>query len=307
MRRKTAILLLLALCASGCHRVAHRAMSHASRAAYEKQILAWKTRRIDRLRAEDGWLTLVGLFWLDPGENRVGSDPASRVVLPAGKTPAKLGVISLANGKTHFTAAPSAPVTLANGLPATSVDLQSDDNGAAPTILKTGSVMFYVIKRGDKLGVRVKDTESEARKDFHGIDTYPIDPKWRVEAVLERPAKPRTIPIANVLGMTDEEPSPGTLTFQIDGKTYHLDPVIEVGEKDYFIILADATTGKETYGAGRFLSAAPPGPDGKVVVDFNKTYNPPCVFTKYATCPLPPPQNRLPIAVTAGEKKYGNH
>ena len=153
---------------------------------------------------------------------------------------------------------------------------------------------LLLIRRGDKIGVRVKDSQSQARRSFHGLDYFPIDPSWRIEARFEPYDPPRSISVPNVLGQDNAEKSPGALVFEHGGKTYRLDPVLERGETDYFVIFGDRTNGTDTYGAGRFLYVHPPV-DGKTIIDFNKAYNPPCVFTEYATCPLPPPQNKLPV------------
>src|SRR5262249_36692070 len=160
------------------------------------------------------------------------------------------------------------------------------------------------IKRGDRFALRVRDQNNDARTRFRGLEYFPIDPKWRIEARLERYDSAKMIPIANVTGTVNESPSPGTLVFEIDGQSYKLDPILEKGSTDLFVIFADATSGRETYGAGRFVYAPAPGPDGKTVLDFNKAHNPSCAFTRYATCPLPPRQNRLRIRIDAGEKKY---
>ncbi len=173
------------------------------------------------------------------------------------------------------------------------------------TMLRRGSLLFYLIRRGDRLGVRVKDSQSEARRNFRGLDYFPIDPGWRIEARFEPYDPPKSISVPNVLGQDNAEKSPGAVVFEHGGKTYRLDPVLERGETDYFVIFGDRTNGNETYGAGRFLYVKPPV-DGRTVIDFNKAYNPPCVFTEYATCPLPPPQNKLPIRIEAGEKEYGH-
>jgi uncharacterized protein (DUF1684 family) len=181
------------------------------------------------------------------------------------------------------------------------------DEKDGPTVMKSGTLTFLVIRRGDRLGIRVKDSESEARRNFKGLDYFPADPKYRVEARFEPYNPPKKIPITNVLGMLSLETSPGALVFTIDGKELRLDPIYEQGTTDLFIIFKDATSGHETYGAARYLYASPPV-NGKTIVDFNHAYNPPCAFTPYATCPLPPPQNRLPIRIEAGEKKYaGGH
>ena len=270
--------------------------------AYRKEIEAWRARRIERLRADGGWLTVVGLFWLEPGKNAVGSGHGNKVVLPAG-TPDFAGVLERTSDSVTFHAAPGSGVS-SGGKPVATQALASDADGE-PTVLSVGSVTFYVIRRGSRLGVRVKDARSPARREFRGIDNYPTDPKWRVEARFEPYDPPKSIPIPNVLGTEEPTPSPGALVFELDGRTYRLDPIVETGETDLFVIFGDRTNGKETYGAGRFLYASPPV-GGRTILDFNKAYNPPCVFTPYATCPLPPPQNKLPIEVPAGEKKYGH-
>ena len=272
---------------------------------YRAEIEKWRADRVRRLTAEDGWLSVVGLSWLEEGDNSVGSAPSARVALFSGRTPARLGTIRLARGSASFTAAPGVSVTH-GGKPVRTIALASDADGE-PTILQHGTVSFYAIRRGDRLGIRVKDSAAPARREFQGIDGYAIDPKWRVAARFEPYNPKKSIPIPNILGNVTQEPSPGAVVFSIGGREYRLDAVEEEGEEDLFLIFGDRTNGTATYGAGRFLYAPRPGPDGKTFVDFNKAYNPPCAFTAYATCPLPPPQNRLPVAVTAGEKRYGEH
>ena len=176
------------------------------------------------------------------------------------------------------------------------------DTGGAPTELALGSVRLYLIERSGKLAVRVKDSEAETRKKFSGIDYYPIDSAWRVTARFEPYDPPRMLPIVNVLGMPEPEDSPGALVFDADGETHRLDAIGE-GES-LFIVFGDATNGSETYGGGRFVYTDLPSDDGTVILDFNKSYNPPCVFTAYSTCPLPPEQNKLPLAVRSGERVY---
>ncbi len=270
-------------------------------AAYRAEVEAWRAQRVARIRAEDGWLSVVGLSWLEEGENTVGSAPGSRVRLPA-SAPGRLGSIDLAGGRATLRPAAGADLT-ANGDPVTGPLVLASDADDDTTLLRRGSLLFYLIRRGDKVGVRVKDNLSEARRSFHGLDYFPIDPGWRIEARFEPYDPPRSISIPNVLGQDNDEKSPGAIVFEHAGRTYRLDPVLERGETDYFVIFGDRTNGTTTYGAGRFLYVAPPV-DGRTVIDFNKAYNPPCVFTDYATCPLPPPQNKLPLAIEAGEKEY---
>jgi uncharacterized protein (DUF1684 family) len=273
--------------------------------AHRQDVESWRKERNDGLRKDDGWLSLVGLFWLDEGENRFGSDPAAKVVLPAGKVPANAGTLVRKGNAVTLRVAPGAKVTV-DGKPVTEVSLESDAAGK-PKVVEMGPVSFFIIQRGDRVGVRARDKENPALTSFHGMDNFPIDPSWRVEARFE-PCQPvKSIPIPNVLGQVTDTPSPGAVVFERDGKTYRLDALDE-GDGKLFLIFADQTSGKETYGAGRFLTADAPK-DGKVVVDFNKSYNPPCALTPYATCPLPPPQNRLALRVEAGEKTFagGSH
>jgi uncharacterized protein (DUF1684 family) len=272
-----------------------------SHSPYPEEIQAWRAQRLAKLTSEDGWLSVVGLFWLDEGDNAVGSGRDSKIVLPAGKAPERLGTVVLAAGRLFFQGQPGVQVAV-DGKPADAAALRSDAEGE-PTILSTGPIRFYVIERNGRYAVRVKDRASEARRDFHGLSYFATDSAWRIEARFEPYDPPRSIAVPNVLGHVDAEKSPGALVFDYRGRSYRLDPVLEKGEADYFVIFGDRTNGTETYGAGRFLYVSPPV-DGKTVIDFNKAYNPPCVFTAYATCPLPPPQNKLPIRVEAGEKEY---
>ncbi|MBI2212977.1 MAG: DUF1684 domain-containing protein [Acidobacteria bacterium] len=273
---------------------------------HAEEVEAWRARRIANLTREDGWLTLVGLAWLREGANSVGSDPKSIVALPEGKGAAIAGTIQLANGVATFVPAEGATITF-EGKPVTAAIAMKPDTSESPTVLHSGPVRFYIIERGGKLGVRIKDSESEARTHFTGIDSYPLDSKWRIEARFEKYDPPKQIAITNVLGQTEPQPCPGAIVFEVDGTSYRLEPILEGDDPDLFIIFGDSTNRTTTYGAGRFLYATPPGPDGKVIVDFNKAYNPPCVFSPFATCPLPPKQNKLPIAIEAGEKRWGEH
>lgn len=269
----------------------------------EAETRAWQEKRAANLTSEDGWLTLVGLHWLREGDNRFGSAPDSDLVFPAG-TPAHIGTLTLKGGKVTLTPQPGVTLTKA-GQPFTGGELRSDADGE-PDVLALGRLHFYVIRRGNRLGIRVKDTEAEARKQFHGIPTFPVSAAWRIEARFEPTSAPHRLSVPTVLGTVEEMPSPGTAIFTVNGQEYRLDAAQEPGEQQLFFIFADQTNRTETYGAGRFLYAELPK-DGKVVLDFNRAYNPPCAFSPYATCPLPPPQNRLKLRVEAGEKRYGDH
>ncbi len=272
-------------------------VSASDNAAYVKEIEAVRAQRVARLTAPDGWLSLVGLHWLKPGPNRIGSAADNDIVLT--KAPPYLGVIALNDGKTTITLDPHGTV-LIDGKSQPQAELLFDP----PTLVSFGTASFFVIKRGDKFGLRVKDSEAESLKNFVGFDYFDIDPSWRIEARWEAFDPPREIEIANVIGLIEKYPTPGVAVFERDGKTYHLTPYIEVpDDPELFIVFADRTSGKETYGAARFLYVDKPK-DGKLIIDFNHAYNPPCAFTPYATCPLAPAQNRLDLRVTAGEKKY---
>jgi len=271
--------------------------------AYKKEIETWQSDRLATLTKQDGWLTVIGLDWLKEGESRFGSDPANAIRLPKDRAPLVAGTLWLEAGQVRMASHPAIEIT-AGGIPVTSLALKDDTEKGGPTVLKFGTLLLNIIKRGDRVGVRVKDTDSRTRREFKGLEYYPIDPKWRIEARYEPYQPPKIIPITNVLSMTDDETSPGALVFDVDGTTYRVDPILEKGETDLFVIISDGTTGKETYGAGRYLYVTPPDASGKVVIDFNKAYSPPCAFTNYATCPLPPRQNHLPFRIEAGEKKY---
>ena len=291
-----AALLLSLSCAEGA-----RTQDAAAHAAEAEQ---WKAKRFASLKSEDGWLTLTGLHWLKEGENRFGGDPANDIVLPAGKTPEEAGSLFLSGGAVRLEARPGVGLTH-EGRAVSSLELRSDADGS-PTVLKLGTLSLQVIRRGERLALRVKDSRHPARLNFQGLDYFPFADRWRVAARFEKSDPPKPVPIANVIGTQEDQPSPGAVVFEVDGRTHRLDVLTEKGEEQFFIIFADQTSGKETYGAGRYLYAGPPDADGRIVVDFNKAYSPPCAFTAFATCPLPPPQNRLPLRVEAGEK-YAGH
>jgi len=271
-----------------------------SKGSYTQQIETWRAQRVERLKAPNGWLSLIGLHWLKDGKNTVGSAKDNDIVLNAG--PAHLGVVTLKGGNTSIELDPKSAATI-DGKSAAKGELL-DDTHEKPTVVAFGTANFYVIDRGGKKALRVKDSEAATRKNFLGLDYYPIDASWRIEAkwVPYKPA--HTLEIPTVLGTTDKMTVPGKAVFVRDGTTYELTPVLEEpNAKEVWFIFADATSAKKTYGGGRFLYADMPK-DGKLIIDFNKAYNPPCAFTPYATCPLPTQQNRMDARVTAGEKKY---
>ncbi|MFT3790017.1 MAG: DUF1684 domain-containing protein [Rudaea sp.] len=270
--------------------------------AYRKEIETWRAKRVERLKAPNGWLSLVGLEWLKEGANTIGSAKDNAIVIA--KAPAHLGNIVLDRGRATFSL-DSRAVTQAkiDGTNKIGAELL-DDSHEKPTLVSFGTANFYLIHRGDQFGLRIKDSAAPTRTHFLGIDSFAVDPSWRIEAKWEAYNPPREVEEGNILGQIDKVVVPGAATFERDGKTYKVEPIIEnPGDTELFLVFADRTSGKETYGAARFLYADPPK-DGKLILDFNKAYNPPCAFTPYATCPLPTPQNRLDMRVTAGEKKY---
>jgi uncharacterized protein (DUF1684 family) len=280
---------------------------------YVREVEAWQAERARRLTADGGWLTVAGLHWLQPGANRFGSDPDDAIVLPAHSAPARAGQFVLEGGRVRVEARPEAGLTLA-GKPVTGLTLRSDAGGAAPDVLSMGALTLQIIDRGGRLGVRVKDMKSPARAAFKGLRHFPIDPRYRVVARFVPHDAPVSLNVPTVLGPVESMPSPGYVSFDLpvarrsDGgapSPLRLDAVVEPGETDLFFIFRDATAGKTSYGAGRFLYAYPPV-DGEVILDFNRAYSPPCAFTPHATCPLPPAGNRLPIAIEAGEMFEGH-
>jgi uncharacterized protein (DUF1684 family) len=271
--------------------------------AQEQRVVEkWRAERVARLTGPAGWLTLVGLYWLHDGDNTFGRDKNNSLILIHKALPATLGTFRVQDDKVTFVARSGSTVTHA-GKPITSVAMLSDA-ADEPTVLNAGSLEFFVIERAGKLGVRVRDVEHPARKGFHGIEYFPIGAEWVLDAKFEPYDPIRHIEIVNVLGMTEKMVSPGAIVFSKDGKDYRLDAILEVpDDQELFVMFADVTSARETYGAGRFLYIPMPS-NGRTTIDFNKAYNPPCAFSNFATCPLPPWQNRLPLRIDAGEKKY---
>lgn len=267
-----------------------------------REIESWRDERRSSLLSEDGWFTLVGLYWLETGVNRFGSAPGADLVFPPG-TPAEIGTLELRDGAVTLTPAAGSGLR-AGGEPVTGPLTLAVDTTGEPTEVELGTVSFYVIERGGRYGVRVKDSASPARSAFEGLDYFPLDPAWRVEARLE-PEDGATVAVPNVLGQVEDARAPGTLVFRApSGEELRLTPMQEAPGDELFVVFGDATNGVSTYGGGRFLYAEAPADDGRVVLDFNRAYNPPCAFTPYATCPLPPEVNKLSLSIEAGEKSY---
>ena len=270
-------------------------------ASYQSSIEHWRQEREAKLKADDGWLCVAGLFWLVDGVNSAGSAASSPIRLPRG--PAHICDFNFHAGKTTFQSDPKVAVTI-DGKPAKSAALRADTDPGGPDEVTAGDFTLFVIHRGNRYAVRLRDRKSEFRRNFTGLHWFPVRDSYRVAARFVAYDQPRRIAVPNILGETENEPSPGYVVFTLNGRQYRLDPVWD--DKELFFIFRDATSGKQTYGSGRFLKADPPK-NGVVVLDFNKAYNPPCAFTSYATCPLPPKQNRLTVAIEAGELTYGHH
>ena len=285
-------LLCLAICAA----LAAAAVDPAYQASVEK----WRQDYAATLRADDGWLTVTGLFWLHEGDNRFGSDPLGDIVVPGKNVPAQLGTFTFHAGKVVVHARPGVKMLL-NGKPVDTAELHAD---ALNERLELGDLAFFLHASGTRYGIRLKDKNSKARREFSGLHWFPIDPAYRVTARYLPYQPPKTIPTQNIVGDFDPYTMIGQVVFTLAGKEYRLEGSENMpGTGTLFIVFRDLTTGKLTDAAARFLVTAAPK-NGTVVLDFNEAYNPPCAYTPYATCPLPSPGNRLRVAIPAGEKNY---
>jgi uncharacterized protein (DUF1684 family) len=301
----TALVVLAA-----CHRgddgaAARKAAEQASAfAAHEKP---WRDERKAELIAPEGWTSLIGLHWIDRGAHYAGSAPGNGLHLAKG--PPQLGMFDLdAKGHVRFVPEKGVALTL-DGQPlagATMLKSDMDEGGPSKLGFDEGKGVATIIRRGDRIALRVKHADAESRTHFHGIEYWPGGTDWTVDARFVPHPKGKTLPIVNIVNMVEDVPNPGVVEFQREGKTHRLE-VLDQGEPTLFLVYADRTSGHGSYPAGRYLDIARPGPDGRVVLDFNRGENPPCAFTPYATCPLPPPANRLDLAVVAGEKVYAKH
>jgi len=299
MIRKNFVLLILGctLLCYGCNSSQPRQKANPQ---YLNEIQAWQQKRIESLKSPTGWLNLAGLYWLKEGENTAGADSTNAIIFPKDSSPDFIGSFILQDSVVTFQARPGIRV-MHNDSMITSFIMRNDLQDY-PTKLVLGALSWTIIERDKRFGVRLRDHEHSALKQFDGIETFPVDSTWHLEAKFEPNDPPKIIEVPTVLNTINEEPSPGAFVFNIDGKTYRLYATGEMTEAELFVIFGDQTNGKETYGAGRFLYVPTPGANGKAKIDFNKAYNPPCAFTPYATCPLPPEQNKLPIRIPAGEK-----
>lgn len=271
---------------------------------HENDVAEARARRLEVLTAPGGWLSLIGFEWLREGANRVGGAGDNDIVLNAG--PEHLGTIVLAaDGSTTIELVPGSGA-LVDGKAVQCATLLDDASGRTPSEVRFGTATLFVIERDGRKAVRVKDEQAASRVDFQGLDYFPIDPAWRVLADWVPFDPPYELELGTVLGTIEKEKVPGKAVFTRDGRTFELYPIQEVPDTLFFVF-GDLTSGRETYGAGRFLDTGLPV-DGKLVIDFNEARNPPCSFTPYATCQLAPPENRMDVRVEAGELKYrGGH
>lgn len=305
----SAVLMLLAACnrdaetppvAAGDKAQAQSAAQ--SRFAQEQQ--RWRAERLDGLKKPDGWASLIGLHWIERGPHYVGSAGDNGIRLAMG--PAQLGMLDLGKtGALRLVPGKSAALTLDDAplTGATALLSDADENGPSRIGFDDGKGIATVIKRGERYALRVKHADAPTRLQFAGLGYWPPDLGWKIQGrYLPHPAG-KTIPIANIIGTVDEVPNPGAVEFRRDGKTFRLEALDEGGDS-LFLVFADRTNGHGSYGAGRFLDTPKPDAQGRVFLDFNQSYNPPCAFTAFATCPLPPPENRLDLAIAAGEKAY---
>lgn len=305
------VILSLSACGKGDEKAVENPALSAARNAYTQEILDERAARLAKLQRPDGWLSLVGMHWVEVGTTRIGSAQDNGTQLRAG--PPHIGVLTLDNsGELSFVPENGAGITI-DGQPAKGrVTLVSDaDAGkAGPTVVgfNKGDASFTVIKRGDRYALRVRDAMAPTRTGFEPIPYFDIDPAFRFKARFTPHPPGSKIDIVNIISVVEPMDNPGTLTFEKDGKSFTMEAIDE-GDHRLFFTFSDRTSGHESYAAARYLYAAYPGPDGTTILDFNKTYDPPCTFTPYATCPLPPAQNRLDLAIRAGEKKplHGIH
>ena len=272
----------------------------AQTTSYREEIARHRRERIAELTAPNGWLAVQGLFWLHEGTNTAGSDPNSEIRLPP-RAPKRLGTFILKDRAVTFTAAEGAQVT-SGGSPVTTFVF--DPRGGERSAVTTAGLTLFVIRRTDRVGLRLLDPDSVARKTFRGLRYFPLDPGYRVKARFTAHASMKTVPVPNVLGQLVPMESPGYVEFTLKGRSYRLEPVYETARhEDLFFIFKDTTSRTDTYEAGRYLHAPLPV-DGFVDLDFNRAYNPPCAFTDYATCPIPVKENHLAVAIRAGELRH---
>lgn len=266
---------------------------------YERQVTEWREHHAERLRRPGGWLSVTGLHWLPEGESRFGNGADWEIPLGPADQPELVGTLVREGDRVSLRTEPGVPLLL-GGEPAVDGPLGFDERGSSAR-LQLGNRFLYVIRRGERLGVRTYDDGSPTRERFAGLDWFPVDPSWRLVAEYREYPEPRPVRVLNIIGDLIDTTVPGEAVFTVGGREFRLLPT-GTGERLFFVF-RDLTSGSETYGAARFLTADAPA-DGRVVLDFNRAHNPPCAFTPHATCPLSLPENRLDLRVTAGERAY---
>lgn len=259
----------------------------------------WHEQRLEQLKSPQGWLSLAGLFWLQPGEQTMGGSRDNDFIIRHAPVSARIGTFLLRDGTVTFTAFSGVTVT-SHGFEIKSIAM-IDDRSGSPTILSHSTLRWHIIRRGKRFGVRLKDTRHPRINRLKKIPVFVPDPSWRIQALFKPFPTPRKIPVPNVLGNIEMQPCPGEIIFFRNSRQFRLLPVGD--ENALFIVFGDLTNGLDTYGGGRFMGLAAPDKNGRIILDFNRAYNPPCAFSPHATCPLPPTENELPIRIEAGEKK----
>ena len=276
--------------------------SAAALATEQAEVTQWRVARLQELTSDTGSLSLVGLSWLKDGDNSFGRGGSNALLLENPSLAEQAGTFTLHDHAVHFIARPGAGITH-HGAPVTDI-LMVSDAAAEPTVLSSGSLRFFIIERAGSLGVRVRDLNSPRRRDFRGLEYFPLSTDWNITARFEPYQPARHIKIINILGMEEDSLAPGALVFSRNGQQWRLDAIEETpGDTHLFVMFQDGTSGHETYGGGRFMQVPLPE-HGTTQLDFNKAYNPPCALNDFSTCPLPPPQNRLKLRVEAGELAY---
>jgi uncharacterized protein len=266
--------------------------------------LAWQSQREANLKAEKGWLSLIGLHWLEAGSFSIGSSENQQIRLNAG--PDALGTLTF-DGKSGITLTPIAAGVLIDGQPAVGTAALNTDKSGTATEVSIGSVSFFAIDRSGRIGLRVKDANAASRLEFKGLDYFTYDPALNITARYEAYATPRMLDVGTIIGTIEPTPNPGRAHFNLFGKEYQFELLEGSDATHFFTIFGDQTNGKETYGMARFLTGEIDAANQSVKLDFNSAYNPPCAFSEFATCPMPPVGNRIAAKVLAGEKKYAGH
>ncbi len=300
------VLLLLLLVA--CDRDGNQEQG-GKQAPIDENFLAdnavWRNERKEALLKPDGWTSLVGLHWLELKAHYLGSSAGSGIRLAVG--PPKMGMLEQRDGRIFFTPERGVALTL-DGEPLKGrVELKTDRDETPSLVgFDEGKGVLGVIKRGERYALRIKHADAPTRLRFTGLQYWPADPGWKITGKFVPHPPGKTLPIVDIIGTTSDAPNPGAVEFVRDGKTYRIEAIGEPGSDELFLVLADRTSGHGSYSAGRFMDTPGPDAQGQVVLDFNRAYNPPCAFTPFATCPLPPPENRLDLAISAGEKAYAH-